>query len=308
MRILVKAGEMRFHHLHVHPEYLHPHLFFLILMAQSGCCCWAKGTLSTITVHLEIEMTLVCFKHSQKDSSESLFLLPVFAFKWKRQTQAPGNSPTIKIDIAVVFLKRPIGFSLTAAALFIPSWTKNCVWQLLLLDKTSLPVHLRWNPQEAWGRLIAAHVSSSLQNTWMLPHNQTTPHRNGPETNLKPEHSLKSFFLNYAADSDIFTLTPVFRRSPLAFEYSSVCLLSLIQPTARSLDSASNIYVEHEHPGQPDCVSGMWRLCTIGGDSAQSDIVADRWCKSLMPFLAAQNRSGSFPFCSLTMWRACSCI
>lgn len=244
------------------PECLRGQVFFLILMPQSGCCCWSNGTLSTIGVDLEIEMMLVCLKHSQKDSSESFSLLPVFAFKWKRQAQAPGNSPTIKIDITVVLLKRPNGFSLTAAALFIPSWMKNCVWHLLsLLDKTSLSVHLRWNPQEASGRrcfppLIAAHVSSSLQNTWVLPRHQMAPHWNGPETNLKPEHWPTPVFLNYAADPDIFTLTPVFWCFPLAFEHSPVFLLSLItaaKPTACSLDSASHIYVEHEHPEQPDC-------------------------------------------------------
>lgn len=136
------------------PECLRARVFFpLVLMAPSGCCCWSKGTPSTIAVDLEIEMMLVCFKHSQKDSSESSSLQPVLAFKWKRQqTQAPGNPPDIKIDITVVLLKRPNGFSLTAAALFIPSWMKNCVWHLLLLlDKTSISVHLRWNPPPRHG-------------------------------------------------------------------------------------------------------------------------------------------------------------
>lgn len=101
MRILVKDGEMRFHLLHVHPKVSScTHVFFPILMAQSGCCCWSTRTPSTTTVDL-VEMTLVCFKHSQ-----SFFLLPVFAFKGKRPTPAPGNSPDIKIDITVVFFER----------------------------------------------------------------------------------------------------------------------------------------------------------------------------------------------------------
>lgn len=103
-------------------------------------------------------------------------------------------------------------------------------------------------------RLIAARISYSLQNTWMLPHNLMTPHWNGP--NLESEHSLKSIFLNYAAGPDIFTLTPVFWCFPLAFEYSSVFFLSVIRaakPTAWSVGAASNIHVEHEYPEQPDC-------------------------------------------------------
>lgn len=164
----------------------------------------------------------------------------------------------------------------------------TCFYFLTKQASQFICVEIPRRHQDRWcfPRLIAAHIFSPCRTPecyfiiiWL--------HWNGSGTNLKSERSLRTIFRNYEAGPDIFTLTSVFWRFPLAFEYLSLFFLSVIsaaKPTACSLCSASNIYGEHEQPG---FVKGMWSLGRIGRDSTQSDIVADRWCKSLIPFLAS---------------------
>lgn len=182
MRILVKVGEMRFHHLHVHP-------ISVVLMALSGCCCWSKGTLSTITVDL-VETMLFCLKHSQKESSESFFLLPVKAAdSGSRKSTQYKNRYHCCVFEASKRLQSHSSCSVYSqlneelrVTLAFTSWQNKPPSSPALISPGG-----RWCSPP----LMAAHVSSCLQNTWMLPHNQRMPHWNRPETNLKPEHSLK---------------------------------------------------------------------------------------------------------------------
>lgn len=233
--------------------------------------------------------------------------------KW--QIQAPENSHNIKIDITVVFffffLKCLNRFSLTATALFIPNWMKKCMWHLLFLpDKTSISVlgssvKIPRRHPDRWCflHLIAARVSF-----WMLPNKQAAAHWKALTLIWSRNTGCRLSFL-IMQPALTFPLWRLFWRFPFAFEYSSVFFLSVIsaaKPAARSLCSAPNIHVEHEHLEQPGCVKVLWGLCRIGRDSTQSDSVADRWCKSLIPFLASQYLSACFPFYFLTMSQAFS--
>lgn len=207
-------------------------------------------------------MMLVCLKHSQKESSESFFLLPVFAFKWKRQTQAPGNPPNVKIDIAVVFFE---------PSKRVRSHSSCSIYSQLNEELCVTLAFTSWQNKPPSSPALKSPGGIGTGDAFLLWLLHTSP---PPCRTPECCHTIKwrltgtalrliwsrntrwSLFLNYAADPDIFTLMPVFWRFPLAFEYSSVFLLSLIpaaKPAAWSLDSASNIYVEHEHPEQPDC-------------------------------------------------------
>lgn len=257
MRVLVKVGEMRFHHLHVHPK---------VFFSRFG------GTVRVLLlIQRNTEHSHSWFSWNDARLLETLpkrvlwkFLLAAcVCIQVKAADSGPRKSTQCKNGYrCCVFWTVQTGLISQQLLYLLPAeWRTMCDTCFYFLTKqasqfTCVEIPRRHRDGWCFPPLIAAHVSSSLQNAWMLPHNQMTPHWNGPATNLKPEHSLKPLFLNYAADPDIFTLMPVFWRFPLAFEYSSVFLLSLIpaaKPAAWSLDSASNIYVEHEHPEQPDC-------------------------------------------------------
>lgn len=220
--------------------------------------------------------------------------------KW--QIQAPENSHNIKIDLTVqVSQKLLYLFPSEWRTAVTPAFTS---WQNKHLGSSAFksPGDMRTGDIFfAW----LQHESFSCRKTpECYPINKWHRMWKGPGTHLKSEPSLKTIFLNSEARPDIFTLTSVFSGFPLAFEYPSVFFLSVISAaklSACSLRSASHIYVAHEHLEQPGCVKGLWSLCRIGRDSIQSDTVADRWCKSLIPFLASRYLSACFPFFSLTM-------
>lgn len=256
MRVLVKVGEMRFHHLHVHPKVFFSRfggtvrVLLLIQRNTEHSHSWFSWNdarlLETLPKRVLWKFLLaacVCIQVKAADSGprkstqcKNGYHCCVF---WTVQRVRSHSSCSIysqlneELCVTLAFTswqnKPP-----SSPALKSPGGIGTGDAFLLWLLHTSPPP---CRTPECYHTIKWRLTGTALRLIWS-------------------RNTRWSLFLNYAADPDIFTLMPVFWRFPLAFEYSSVFLLSLIpaaKPAAWSLDSASNIYVEHEHPEQPDC-------------------------------------------------------
>lgn len=301
MRILVKAGEMRFHHLQVHPR-------------VSSCTCFFPCFDGTVRVLLLIQRNA---EHNRSwfrnwNDARLLWTLPK-RLLWKFllaacvsiQVKAAADSGSRK---STRYKNRYHCWNVQTGSvsqqlldLFPSEWRTACDTCFYFLTKQASQFTCVEPPPRR-------HGDADVFLLWLLhtshlnvptPLNDTSLER--PETNLKPGHSLKPLSLNYAAGPDIFTLTPVFWRFPLAFEHSSVFLLSLItaaKPTACSLDSASNIYVQRERPEQPDCERHVEAAHHRWGFGTKREIDDANLCP----------RSIALPLFFSTVLHACSCI